>query len=194
MASNSSCPILVCRGSDAVRSRLVIPSPIRWADLRRRLLPLVHRVVSCSEPVRQQLGAKRTCRRHRQNDVHDPTVWLTVRVAGSSTKELCRLGTAISGDYSTGAVDQDRIDESEFCDARGDLPDLSSRMGPRVLCPRLELAGVLIDNLQCGHVSPRLRAPKTCHTLNSRRHERGWSMPAIFLAPRPMLRTAKKRK
>jgi hypothetical protein len=53
----------------------------------------------------------------------------------------------VTGDYSIGAVNQDRIDESEFCDARGDLPDLPSRMRPRILRPRLELAGVLIDNL-----------------------------------------------
>ena len=51
-------------------------------------------------------------------------------------KKLCGLGSAMSGDYSIGLVNQDRIDESEFCDARGDLPDLPSRMRPRVLCPR----------------------------------------------------------
>jgi hypothetical protein len=32
-------------------------------------------------------------------------------------KELCRLGPAVSGDYSIGLVNEDRIDESEFCDA-----------------------------------------------------------------------------
>jgi hypothetical protein len=78
-------------------------------------------------------------------------------------KELCRLDSAVSGDYSIGGVDQDRIDETELCDARRDLPDLPSSMRPWILCPRLELAGVFIDDLQCSHVPPyrRRRRPVT---------------------------------
>jgi hypothetical protein len=107
-------------------------------------------------------------------------------------KELCRFDSAVSGDYSIGGVDQDRIDKSEFCDARGDLPDLPSSMRPWFLCPRLELAGVFIDDLQCSHVPPyrRRRRPVTHHFLRdqkgswSRPPWSGWATPEIAYRPK----------
>jgi len=69
--------------------------------------------------------------------------WSTRTVGHRSSQGALRLGPAVSGDYSIGLVNEDRIDESEFCDARRDLPDLPSSMRPRILCPRLELAGSL---------------------------------------------------
>jgi hypothetical protein len=86
------------------------------------------------------------------------------------------------------------IDESEFFDARGDLPDLPSRMRPRIPCPWLELAGVPIDNLECSHGSPRRwrRRRVTCD-LKANPNAAG-RPPWSGCATREALRTAEKRR
>jgi hypothetical protein len=57
----------------------------------------------------------------------------------------------MSGNNSIGTISQDRIDKSEFLDARRDLLDLLSRVRARVVCPWLQLTRIFVNNLECSH-------------------------------------------
>src|SRR5256885_8659355 len=62
------------------------------------------------------------------------------------------------------AINEDRADKSEFFDARCNLLDLLGRVRAWIPCPRLQLVGVLIYNLQRSHGSaPPRSAPRTNH-------------------------------
>lgn len=70
--------------------------------------------------------------------------------------EFGRLGPAMPRDDAAGTVSQDRTDKAKFLDARGNLLDLLLSMGARVSCPRLELSGVFIGDLQRGERPARI--------------------------------------
>src|SRR5438093_1192152 len=76
--------------------------------------------------------------------------------------EFCCLGPAMSRNNSVGTINEDRTDKSKFFDARCNLLDLLGSVRARIPCPRLQLVGILICNLQRSHGSaPPRSAPRT---------------------------------
>src|SRR5579872_1143219 len=71
--------------------------------------------------------------------------------------ELRRLDPAMSRNNAVGAIRQDWTNETEFLNARRNLFDLLCSVRPWIPCPWLQLTGVFIRDLQCGHGSPRHR-------------------------------------
>lgn len=67
---------------------------------------------------------------------------------------------------AVGDIDQDRIDKAKFCDAGGDLFDLTGRVRARIFEAWFKLTRVLVFDGQRGHSAPQARRPKRLRSSN----------------------------